>query len=192
MTPVGPLDFVRFDRPLQHLRRRYLRMCLLKGCEQLFLPSHPLQRYCSKACQQAARSWRRWRAAQRYRATEQGRQQRCAQSRRYRQRQRLRQATPVVEQAVTEESTAEPNEPRAATLQGEGQRYPDFSEVFSGTPCRRPGCYELFQPRSHEPPQCFCCSACRRALRRVLDREARWQRRRRLLRAGGCHWPRCC
>lgn len=182
-TPVGPLDFVRFDRSWQRPRRKYRRVCLLKGCEQLFLPSHPLQRYCSKSCQQAARSWRRWRAAQRYRATEQGRQQRRAQSRRYRQRQRLRQATPVVEQAVTEETAAELNQPQEAVLQGEGQRYPGFSEVFSGTPCRRPGCYELFQPRSHEPPQCFCCSACRRALRRVLDREARWRRRRRLLRA---------
>jgi hypothetical protein len=179
---VGPPEYVRSDRPQQHSPSRYCRICLLKGCERHFLPSHPLQRYCSKLCQQAARDWQRWRAARRYRATAQGRQQRCAQSRRYRERQRQRRAAAAAEQAAQE----------TAADQREGQRYPDFSEDFSGTPCRRPGCYELFQPRPHEPAQCFCCSACRRALRRVLDREARWRRRRRLIRAGRYRPPPRC
>ena len=47
------------------------RRCLLKGCERLFWPRHPQSRYCSEACQQAARRWRRWQASQQYRATEQ-------------------------------------------------------------------------------------------------------------------------
>jgi hypothetical protein len=179
-TPVGPPEYARSERPLQPRRGRYSRVCLLKGCERPFQPSHPLHRYCSQACQDAARVWRRWRAARRYRATAHGQQQRRAQSRRYRERQRL-QGT-AAEQAASE----------AASEQREGQRYGDGSEDFSGTPCRRPGCYALFQPQAHEPHQCFCCSACRRALRRVLDREARWQRRRRLIRAGRSRWPPRC
>ena len=33
--------------------------------------------------------------------------------------------------------------------------------------------------RSGVPEQRFCCQECRQALRRVLDREARWRQRRR-------------
>jgi hypothetical protein len=189
---VGPPEYVRFDRPRQHPFSRYWRICLLKGCEQRFQPSHPLQRYCSKLCQQAARDWQCWRAARRYRATAQGRQQRCAQSQRYRERQRLRRAAAAAEQAAQEEAADQQAAQEEAADQREGQRYPDFSEDFSGTPCRRPGCYELFQPRPHEPAQCFCCSACRRALRRVLDREARWLRRRRRRLAGRFRPPPRC
>ena len=178
-TPVGPPEYALSDSSVQRPRGRYSRVCLLKGCERPFEPSHPLSRYCSKSCQDAARQWRRWRAARRYRATAQGHQQRREQSRRYRDRLRSRRAALVAEQ-------------EAKADQREGQRYGDFSEDFSGTPCRRPGCYELFQPGPHEPPQCFCCSACRRALRRVLDREARWRRRRRLIVAGQDRPPLRC
>ena len=48
------------------------RRCLLKGCERWFLPRWPQARYCSPACQHAARRWRRWHASQRYRATTHG------------------------------------------------------------------------------------------------------------------------
>jgi hypothetical protein len=178
---VGPPEYAPSDPSRQCPARRPQRLCLLKGCGQHFQPAHPLQRYCSPSCQQAARDWQRWRAARRYRGTAQGRQQRCAQSRRYRQRQRVRRAAPAEQTA-----TAAAAEPR------EGQRYADASADFSGTPCRRPGCYVLFQPQPHEPPHCFCCAACRKALRRVLDRESRWRRRRRLLRAGRARLPRRC
>ena len=143
-------------------------------------PSHPLQRYCSQACQEAARQWRRWQAARRYRATPHGQQQRQAQSRRYRARQRARPAT-----ALAEPSVAEPE-------QREGQRDADFLADFSARPCQRPGCYELFVAEPHEPPQRFCCSACRRALRRVLEREARWRRRHHGSGAGCCRPPPRC
>lgn len=189
-TPVGPLvNFVLSSRCRQWPRRRYWRVCLLKGCEQLFHPSHPLQRYCSPACREAARAWRRWRAGQRYRATDQGRQQRCAQSRRYRERQRLRRVATAAAPAIPEEPAPEPPALAEAAAPPEGQRDPQFLENFSGTSCRRPGCYVLFTPQPHYPPHSFCCAACRRALRRVLDREARWHRRRRLLRAGRTHPP---
>ena len=179
--PVGPSEYLPFDAAGQP-PRCYARLCLLKGCAQSFQPCHPLQRYCSQPCQEAARRWRRWQAARRYRATAQGQQQRREQSRRYRDRQRARSAVATVDPVVTA-ATAE---------EREGQRDEHFLEDFSARPCQRPGCYELFGSGPHEPPQRFCCSACRRALRRVLDREARWRRRHRLIRTGRFHPPPRC
>lgn len=179
---MGPPEYARADTADQGSPSRYSRMCLLRGCATRFQPAHPLDRYCSPSCREAARVWRRWRAARRYRATPQGQQQRREQSRRYRERQRLRRAA----------ATAEPVVTAVVPDQREGQRYPEGSADFSGIPCQRPGCYALFAAQPHEPPQRFCCSACRRALRRVLDREARWRRRRRLLRVGRDRpLPRC-
>ena len=57
----------------------------------------------------------------------------------------------------------------------EGERPADDSEKSS---CARPGCYELFVPLRRSPQQRFCSCLCRRALRRVIQREARWGRRR--------------
>jgi hypothetical protein len=61
---------------------------LLKGCERRFRPSHPLTRYCSEVCREAARRWREWKAGHRYRQSEGGKQKRRAQSRRYRLRRK--------------------------------------------------------------------------------------------------------
>ena len=181
-TPVGPPEYGLSDSPVQRPGGRGSHVCLLKGCERPFQPSHPLHRYCSKSCQEAARDWQRWRAARRYRSTAQGQEQRREQSRRYRERQRLRRAAGAAERAAKEE----------AADGREGQRYPDFSEDFCGQPCGRPGCYELFQPQPRSPLQCFCCASCRRALRRVRQREARWRNRRRLIVAGRFRPPPRC
>jgi len=141
-----------------HRRRR----CLLKGCERLFWPRHWRSHFCSQACQQAARHWQRWQANQKYRATARGRERRREQGQRYRQRQRERQA-----------ASADAEAPR------EGERIQAGSKNSSSRPCHRPGCYELFTlPHEHSCKR-FCSVACRLALRRVLDREARYQARRR-------------
>jgi hypothetical protein len=174
---VGPLEYVPVDDSFQPRHRPWSRRCLLKGCERPFVPPHPRSRYCSKQCQDAAREWQRWRAARQYRATPGGREHRREQSRRYRERQRLKRV------AATEEMPADLRE---------GQLKEDFSEDFSGKPCRRPGCYELFQPQPRSPLQSFCCPACRRALRRVREREARWRRRRRLILASRFRPPPRC
>jgi hypothetical protein len=138
------------------------RRCLLKGCERLFWPRRPQTHYCSEGCRQAARRWRRWQASQRYRATDQGRERRREQSRRYRQRLRERQS-----------ASADVDPAR------EGQRAASASQDFPTRPCDRPGCYELFAiPHEHSCKR-FCSLACRLALRRVLDREARYRVRRR-------------
>jgi hypothetical protein len=141
------------------------RRCLLKGCERLFWPRHPRSHYCSEACVQAARYWRRWRASRQYRVTENGKQQRREQSKRYRERVRMRQAASA-----------------DAASPCEGQRIASEHEDFSGQPCVRPGCYELFTlPHEHSCKR-FCSVECRLALRRVLDREERYQTRRRRMR----------
>jgi hypothetical protein len=139
------------------------RRCLLKGCERFFQPRHPQARYCGPVCQREARRWRCWRAGQTWRKTEGGRQCRRGQSCRYRQRVRQRREA---ERAAAEKSAEE---------RREGQR-PAGSE--KKLPCARPGCYELFVLSPRSPAQRFCSCLCRNALRRVLQREARWGRRR--------------
>lgn len=64
------------------------RICLLKGCERVFRPQHPLTRYCSEACRQRAHRWRAWKARRRYRQSAGCKQKRRAQSRRYRERRK--------------------------------------------------------------------------------------------------------
>jgi hypothetical protein len=165
--PVGPLQYSRRSPPGQgHPCARShphgCRRCLLKGCERWFRPSRPQARYCSPACQRAARRWRRWRAAQRYRASEHGKQRRRVQSQCYRQRQRRRHA-------LTVSDAARP----------EGQRPATIPQDFSGCPCDRPGCYQLFVPSPRSPDQHFCSPACRQALRRVRQRDGRRLERRR-------------
>jgi hypothetical protein len=150
------------------------RRCLLKGCEGWFRPCCPQARYCSAACQQRATWWRRWRSSQQYRSQEAGKARRREQARRY--RERLRQAAV---RARAEHASAD------AVARGaderEGQRPAEFLRPAEARPCDRPGCYCWFVPQRCAPGQRFCCLACRRALRRVLDREARWRQRQRLL-----------
>ena len=142
------------------------RQCLLKGCPSWFVPPRPQSRYCSPHCQQQAGRWRRWRAAQTYRQTEQGKACRRAQCQRHRERRRSKKEEP---ESVPEECPMSREGQRAAGI-------PENSEMCS---CARPGCYELFVVRPHSPPQRFCTSACRQALRRVEQREQRLRSRRR-------------
>jgi hypothetical protein len=164
---VGPLHFPGHCSDGQGFLRQSggqpfgCRRCLLKDCERWFRAAHPQARYCSPACQQAARRWRSWRAARRYRASTNGKQRRQGQSRRYRQRQQ--QPSPAV---------SGPPPP-------EGQRAGEIPENSSGCPCDRPGCYQLFVLSPRSVQQHFCSSACRQALRRVRQREVRRQERRR-------------
>lgn len=132
---------------------------MLKGCEKQFRPEHWRERYCSKACREAAREWSRVGARERYRKKERARQQRQAQSKRYRKRQSRRGAKPSIERG---------KRPR----EGDHKEAPGVGDL-----CARPGCYERFEPTRRSPLQRFCSNACRRAVVRVLDRERRWQER---------------
>jgi hypothetical protein len=139
------------------------RHCLLKGCERPFRSQHPLARYCSTACRQAARRWSRWRANKRYRASDQGQSHRREQSRRWRSLAQKRHSREPADQSPCEGY-------HKAAAAG------DFC-------CSRPGCYECFTRNSRSPLQRFCSFLCRRALCRVLQRESRWLRRSLLPRA---------
>jgi hypothetical protein len=158
---VGPTSaysggYPRQERAASPRRRR----CLLKGCEAWFRSSHPLARYCSSTCSRAARRWSQWRANCRYRQSEQGKEHRRQQCQRRRERQCLK-------------DDASGNEP-GASCEREGYHKADEHEKV---PCHRPGCYECFAPTARSPLKKFCSPLCRQALRRVLEREARWRRR---------------
>jgi predicted nucleic acid-binding Zn ribbon protein len=165
------------------------RRCLLKGCERWFLPRRPQARYCSPACQDAARRWRRWLAGQRYRASPNGQQRRRDQARRSRDRRRQRSALPESDPPTphvdptppTVEAQSPPpiDPPSAVSGPSVGQRPAETPEKSSGLPCHRPGCYVLFLPSPRSPDQRFCSGSCRQALRRVRQREARLRLRRR-------------
>jgi len=141
------------------------RRCLLKGCERWFLPKWPQARFCSPACQHAARRWRRWHASQRYRATTHGKQHRREQARRYRSRRQQRSTCPEPEpsppQVDPEPPVAEPESPGVVpepphtpvpttipTPADKGQRPPKNPNDPPGLPCNRPGCYVVFLPHT--------------------------------------------
>jgi len=159
------------------------RRCLLKGCEQFFRPRHPQGRYCSDGCRREAKRWRSRRAGTCWRGSARGKDRRRAQSRRYRRLiplVLLAEAPvpfpePVPEPVLPPPVDAEPPPPEAC----EGQRPATIPEDFVVRACARPGCYVLFGVPADWSPRRFCCGLCRKALRRVLDREARYQRRRR-------------
>jgi hypothetical protein len=198
---VGHSQFPRVSLSGQSSRSRRwhpgCRRCLLKGCERWFLPPWPQARYCSLACQKAARSWRCWHSCQRFKATDHGKKLRRDQARRYRtrlrQRSSLTQPTlphddvelsslviePLTSPAI-EPLTSPGTEPLPIiTTIGEGQRPAKISEKSCGLPYHRPGCYVLFLPSARSPDQKFCSDSCRQALRRVRQRELRRRQRRR-------------
>jgi hypothetical protein len=149
--------------------------CLLKGCEQWFQPTHPRCRYCSVSCRSAARRWGRWRAQQKYRASPQGRELRQQQARRYRKRCR-NCPSPVPSTSVATAGAAASALGNGAAR--EGKRLREKSEGMPLCPCDRPGCYVLFPSGSAYNPRRFCSPLCRKALRCVVQREARWRQRR--------------
>lgn len=162
--PVGPLPRYVHRREVQDASPRQ-RRCLLKQCEQSFRPAHRWARYCSSSCRQDARRWSQWFANRKYRASQRGKAQRRGQSQRNRQR-RCQGPPPD----ATQPATCLPR------LGGEGYQQEDFEKK---SPCQRPGCYECFAISIRSPLKKFCSALCRKALRAVLQREARWRRRQR-------------
>jgi hypothetical protein len=160
---LGPPSFHHLSTPRQGASHaRPARRCLLKGCERWFRPPYPQSRYCCRECREAARRWRRAQASRRYRASAAGRERRRAQQQRYRQRRRERAAASADVAAARE-----------------GQRPACPGEDFAESLCARPGCYVVVWVNPTRSRRRFCSLACCLALRRVLDREARYRRRRR-------------
>lgn len=183
---MGPLQYPPPCSANQGPRSFRERCCLLKDCERPFHPCQPQDRYCSEACQQAARRWRRWYASRRYRASTPGKERRRAQSQRYRERRRQQALALAAAQVASSASPVAAGAMAVAAAAGpqrEGQRPARNFVTFLWRPCRRPGCYTLFPVQPRSPAQRFCSCSCRQALRRVLDREAHWRRRHRRPRA---------
>jgi hypothetical protein len=187
---LGPLQYSVFCGSAQEAttptRRFRPRVCLLKGCERSFRPDHPRCHFCSDACRRKAKKWRAWRAARAWRSSDRGKECRRAQSRRYRQLIPLVVLTlPVAdpEPAAAPPPPPAPAEPAPAELPPaearEGQRIATILEDLLVRACLRPGCYELFSVPTEYSLKQFCCTACRKALGRVREREGRYQRRRR-------------
>jgi hypothetical protein len=165
------------------------RQCLLKGCERWFSNPWPQARYCSPECQQAALHWRRWHAGQVYRATPNGKLHRQGQNQRYRSRLRQQSSpaeatlpAPDIEPAsglFEAQTPPKTDPPPVIPSRSEGQRPRVVPENFAVQPCSRPGCYVLFVVPVFSDGRHFCSDLCRRALRRVRQREVRLRRRRR-------------
>ena len=144
----------RVARPLQ--RRR---TCLRKGCGRVYSASRWNQRYCQEpGCQQLVK---RWQAAKRQRAHRRSPQnrKRHAEAEAKRRRDRAAQARPNDDADV--EQTADQD------------RAWSRSRKFPGEFCDRPGCYESLPEHSRAPAR-YCGHDCRRAVRRVRDRERKW------------------
>ena len=148
-------------------RRARSRRCLLKGCNQVYKPRHPLQRYCGAACRQKAKKWRLYKAQLTYRKSENGKEKRRRQCRERRARCKVKKATlPCRSRVVAGHSN-----PRSGSREG------NRNQIYFAPCCDRPGCYERFTKTRRSPAQHFCCRQCRRALERVLERERRWKER---------------
>ena len=109
-SPTRHLENQEAGRRKRLPRRRRMRGCLLKGCEQRFHPRQARQRYCSEGCRKAARKWSRWKAQGRYRETTAGQQKRNGQSRRYRERVKSRK--PSKPEAVNDPARVITKEPQ--------------------------------------------------------------------------------
>jgi hypothetical protein len=82
----------------------------------------------------------------------------------------------IVPVAMVPEVVSLEPQPRAMLVADgcEGHNHPPGKKKNS---CQRPGCYERFAPSARSLEHKFCCALCRQALRRVLQREARWRKR---------------
>ena len=165
------------------------RRCLLKGCETLVPPRRPQARYCSPACQAAARRWRRWRRSTLtgpLATAEPPPRPGPTLSRPRSASDRLSRRAPIYSHLPGRAERTSPAEPGSHHRSTPGHLRPRRGPAprrnprkNRGRPCHRPGCYVLFLPAPRSPDRRFCSSSCRRALRRVRQREARLRRRRR-------------
>lgn len=137
------------------------RRCLLKGCGRWFASQDQRRRYCSPGCTAAAAAWSRQRAQEDYRKSPKGRARRREQCRCRRRREKER-----------------PRRAQAPVAGGGAACEGHQREEKRGFLCARPGCYERVEANGRTSQRRFCTHRCWRALRTVLDREARWRLRR--------------
>jgi hypothetical protein len=155
--PVGTCQGTRKHRADARGRHPRQRKCLRKGCRRKYKPRRWNQRYCQDPeCQ---REIRRWQAAKRQAKRRQADKVKAQHAEAERAR---RQLTKSASQAGLK--------PEVAPARGHA------AKLFLAPLCDRPGCHN---PRviSVRNPARYCCPACRRAVRIVLDRERKWRSR---------------
>lgn len=151
-TPVGQ----RHDKPNCRCRRPRTRVCLRKGCGRKYQPRRWNQRYCQDP--ECLRLVRRWQAAKRQAQRRQGEAAQAQHAEAERVRRQRILASPEA-----------PQPPEIGVARGHAAR------IFSPTPlCDRPGCHEPVLKSGRSQAR-YCCAACRQAVRRVVDRERKWQ-----------------
>ncbi len=139
-------------------RRPRPRVCLRKGCGRTYQPRRWNQRYCQDS--ECLRLVRRWQAAKR----QAKRRQDEAVKAEHAQAQRARR-----QRIAT--SPQSPQAPEVASARGHAAKI-----LSPAVLCDRPGCHDA-PPKSGRNQAHYCCDACRQAVRRVLDRERKWQMR---------------
>ena len=133
------------------------RLCLAKGCERSYHARQWNQHYCQDPdCLRAVRRWQAMKRQRERRAEPEGRQKHAEAERERRRR------------------TPKPPPTEVAPPDGAWSR---SKKSFPHRLCARPGCYE--PPRDcRGAPSSYCCEACRKAVRRVKDRERKWLARK--------------
>jgi hypothetical protein len=151
-APVGH----RHDKPKCCCRRPRKRICLRKGCGRKYLPQSWNQRYCQDPeCQRLVQ---RWQAAKRQAQRRQDDEVKAQHAEAERARRQRANSSPQA-----------PKPPEIAAARGHA------AKIFSPTPmCDRPGCHEPVVKSGRNQAR-YCCAACREAVRRVRDRERKWQ-----------------
>lgn len=145
-------------------RRLGWRNCLRKGCERRYQARQWNQQYCQDPeCQREVRRWHARKRQERHRASPEARRKHAEAERVRREEARLRRAS-ASESDVSAAVSASP-----AWSRSNGP-YPERV-------CDRPGCYEA--PRdSRRVASSYCSDECRRAVRRVKDRQRKWLARK--------------
>lgn len=139
-------------------RRPRSRLCLRKGCGRAYTPRCWNQRFCQDP--ECLRLVRRWLATKRQAKRRQDEAVKAQHAQAQKARRRRASSLPQP-----------PKEPEVAAARGHAANF------FSPTPiCERPGCYEP-SPKSGRNQAKYCCSSCRQAVHRVLDRERKWLKR---------------
>jgi len=154
-APVG----CRHDKSDGRCRRPRTRVCLRKGCGRKYQPRRWNQHYCQDA--ECLRLVRRWQAAKRQVKRRQAEAAKAQHAEAERVRRRRRQRIPSSPQA--------PKPPEIGAARGHA------AKIISPTVmCDRPGCHEPVVKLGRSQAR-YCSSACRQAVRRVVDRERKWQ-----------------
>ena len=136
-----------------------MRVCLRKGCGRKYQARRWNQRYCQDP--ECLRLLRRWQAAKRQAKR---RQDEAAKSQ-HAEAERVRR---LRGQRISSSPQA-PKPPEIGAARGHAAR------IFSPPPlCDRPGCHEPVMKSGRSQAR-YCCSACRQAVRRVVDRERKWR-----------------